>query len=113
MMLLCDFSSTAPISKLLVRDSKTTNYRDQKYNISAPRLSSRKGKKYEVTVQRSDGRKKTVPFGDNTRDDFLVHKDEKRRENFQRRFAGIKKKDGSRASDDPFGASYYSTRYNW
>ncbi|MCA6430303.1 MAG: hypothetical protein IM613_12790 [Cytophagales bacterium] len=114
--LLCDmvgFAAIAPVEKLNTTGKKTVRYNNQTYKISAPTLSDRKGKKYQVVVERSDGRKKTVAWGDSTREDYLVHKDEKRRDNFQRRFAGIKKKDGSKASDDPWGASYYATKYNW
>lgn len=109
--LLCDFF--APVESLLVNKESTAEYDGHKYKISKPSLSERKNKKYKVEVHRSDGRKRTVHWGHSEHDDYLVHKDEKRRENFQKRFAGIKKKDGTPAKDDPFGASYYSTKYNW
>ena len=116
--LLCDMvyfadAEVAPVDKLLVRKANTVKYNDNDYKISEPTRSARKGKKYQVVVERSDGRKKTVAWGDNTREDYLVHKDDKRRDNFQKRFAGIKKKDGSLAKDDPFGSSYYATKYSW
>jgi len=111
--ILCDFAEVASVDKLLVNKANTVKYNDMEHKISEPTLSTRKGKKYQVTVERSDGRKKTVAWGDNTREDYLVHKDDKRRDNFQKRFAGIKKKDGSVAKDDPFGSSYYATKYNW
>ena len=115
--LLCDMvdfaAEIASVDKLNTTKAKTVSYNGSKYRISEPSRSNRKGKKYQVTVERSDGRKKTVAWGDSSREDYLVHKDKKRRDNFQKRFAGIKKKDGSRASDDPFGASYYAVRYNW
>lgn len=108
-----DFAEIADVSKLNTTKPKTVKYNDQTYRISEPSRTERKGKKYQVTVERSDGRKKTVAWGDSSREDYLVHKDKKRRDNFQSRFAGIKKKDGSRASDDPFGSSFYAVRYNW
>ena len=113
--LLCDFADAevASVDKLLVKKANTVRYNDNDYKISEPSRSARKGKKYQVTVERSDGKKKTVAWGDSSREDYLVHKDDKRRDNFQRRFAGIKKKDGSVAKDDPFSGVYYNTKYNW
>ncbi len=115
--LLCDIvdftAEIAGVDKLNTTKAKTVRYNNQTYKISEPSRSDRKGKKYQVVVERSDGRRKTVAWGDSSREDYLVHKDKKRRDNFQKRFAGIKKKDGSRASDDPWGASYYAVRYNW
>jgi hypothetical protein len=108
-----DFAAIAGVDKLNTTKAKTVSYNGAKYKISEPSRTKRKGKKYQVTVERSDGRKKTVAWGDSSREDYLVHKDKKRRDNFQSRFAGIKKKDGSKASDDPWGASYYATKYNW
>ena len=67
----------------------------------------------QVTVPRSDGKKKTVAWGDSSREDYLVHKDPKRRKNFLNRASGIKKKDGSLAKNDPFSANYFATKYSW
>lgn len=114
--LLCDlalFAEIAGVDKLNTTGKKTVKYNDQTYRISEPSRATQKGKKYQVTVERSDGRKKTVAWGDSSREDYLVHKDNKRRDNFQRRFAGIKKKDGSLAKNDPFSRAYYATRYSW
>lgn len=111
--LLCDFAEVAGVDKLNTTGKKTVRYNDQTYRISEPSRATQKGKKYQVVVERSDGRRKTVAWGDNTREDYLVHKDEKRRDNFQRRFGGIKKKDGSLAKNDPFSRAYYATRYSW
>lgn len=114
--LLCDVCFSAQIAgvdKLNTTGKKTVSYNGAKYKISEPSRSARKGKKYQVTVERSDGRRKTVAWGDSSREDYLVHKDDKRRNNFQKRFAGIKKKDGSLAKDDPFSGVFYNTRYNW
>lgn len=114
--LLCDlitFAEVAPVDKLNTTGKKTVTYNGAKYRISKPSRATQKGKKYQVVVERSDGRKKTVAWGDSSREDYLVHKDKKRRDNFQNRFSGIKKKDGSLAKNDPFSRAYYATRYNW
>lgn len=107
------FTEVASVDKLNTTRPKTVAYNGAKYKISAPTTTERKGKKYQVVVERSDGRKKTVAWGDSSREDYLVHKDKKRRDNFQKRFAGIKKKDGSLAKDDPFSPAYYGTKYSW
>lgn len=114
--LLCDVCFSAQIAsvdKLNTTGKKTVSYNGAKYRISEPSRATQKGKKYQVTIERSDGKKKTVAWGDSSREDYLVHKDKKRRENFQRRFGGIKKKDGSLAKNDPFSRAYYATRYSW
>ena len=107
------FAEIAGVDKLNTTKAKTVTYNNQKYKISEPSRTNRKGKKYQVTVERSDGRKKTVAWGDSSREDYLVHKDEKRRKNFLSRAGGIKKKDGSLAMNDPFSPNFYSTKYSW
>lgn len=114
--LLCDVCFSAQIAgvdKLNTTGKKTVTYNGAKYRISEPSRATQKGKKYQVTVERSDGKRKTVAWGDSSREDYLVHKDKKRRDNFQSRFAGIKKKDGSLAKNDPFSPAFYGTRYSW
>lgn len=109
-----DFTAEiAPVEKLNTTGKKTVRYNNQTYKISAPAKSDRKGKKYQVTVERSDGRNKTVAWGDSSREDYLVHKDENRRKNFLKRAGGIKKKDGSLAKNDPFSPNYFATKYSW
>ena len=107
------FAEIAGVDKLNTTKAKTVKYNGAKYKISEPSRTNRKGKKYQVTVERSDGRKKTVAWGDSSREDYLVHKDKKRRDNFQKRFSGIKKKDGSLAKNDPFSPAFYGTKYSW
>ena len=108
-----DFAEVASVDKLNTTKAKTVKYNGAKYRISEPSRTQRKGKKYQVTVERSDGRKKTVAWGDSSREDYLVHKDKKRRKNFLSRAGGIKKKDGSLAKNDPFSPNFYSTKYSW
>ena len=98
--IMCSAAEIAGVDKLNTTRKKTVSYNGAKYRISEPSRTQRKGKKYQVTVQRSDGKKKTVAWGDSSREDYLVHKDKKRRDNFQSRFAGIKKKDGFHFSKD-------------
>ena len=110
---IASFAEIAGVDKLNTTGKKTVKYNDQTYRISEPSRATQKGKKYQVVVERSDGRKKTVAWGDSSREDYLVHKDKKRRENFLRRAGGIRKKDGSLAKNDPFSPNFYSTKYSW
>jgi len=104
---------TAPTSKLRHRKARRVRYQGRTYNIGVPRRSTRPNKKYMVTINYGDGRKRTVHWGDKRYQDYLQHKDPKRRKNFKRRHGGIKTKDGSRAVDNPLQPAYYAYRYNW
>ena len=104
----------ASVSKLNYTKPRTVSYNGQSYEISKPSRATQRGKKYQVTVRnKSTGQKKTVAWGDASKQDFLVHRDKKRRDNFQRRFSGIKLKDGSKAVDNPMSSAYMASRYSW
>ena len=79
--------------------------------------STRKGKKLMVEVKG-----KTIHFGDSSMQHFKDrtgiwkskdHGDKERRKNYRSRSSGIRKKDGSRAIDDPSGAAYHAFRVLW
>ena len=62
--LLCDFmAEIAGVDKLNTTKAKTVKYNGASYKISEPSHTERKGKKYQVTVERSDGRKKNCSLG--------------------------------------------------
>lgn len=104
----------ASTKKLLVKGKKRVKYNGQTYAISEPSKATQKNKKYQVVVTNTNtGKKKTVAWGDNRYQDYLTHKDKNRRKRFQKRFSGIKLKDGSTAASNPMQASYYATKYNW
>jgi len=113
-----NFNSTSPSeskssTKFIIKGKKRVEHGGLTYSISKPSSSQRKNKKYQVTVERSDGKKKTVAFGQKGYQDFTEHKDPDRRRRYQARASAIKKKDGSLAKDDPFSPNYYSTKYTW
>jgi hypothetical protein len=56
---------------------------------------------------------KLVKFGLRGMEDYTSHYDEKRRENYLSRSAGIKDKTGRATKDDPFSANYWSRRILW
>lgn len=83
--------------------------------------STRPDKKLMVVVEKG-GKKKTVHFGARSMEHFKDqtgiwkskdHGDAQRRKNFRSRMGGIKKKDGSRAVDDPFSPAYHALRILW
>ena len=83
--------------------------------------STRPDKKLMVEVT-SNGRKKTVHFGDRKMEHFKDksgiwkskdHGDEQRRKNYLSRSGGIKSKDGSLTKNDPFSPNYHSRRILW
>lgn len=117
MFYLTNFSSDkAPVdaSKLRVRGGRIVDYNGTKYKIQNIGNSTRKGKKYVASVKdTSTGKTKNVHWGAKGYDDYYVHKDKKRRENFQNRHGAIKLKDGSRAADNPLQPAYYATKANW
>ena len=109
-------SSTPPVDagKLRVRGGRKVEYKGDTYKIGALGNSTRAAKKYVANVENlTTGTSKKVHWGATGYDDYYVHKDKKRRDNFQKRHGAILKKDGSRAADDPFSPAFYATKANW
>jgi TFIIF-interacting CTD phosphatase-like protein len=77
-----------------------------------PFKSSAKNKKFSVFVMKN-GKKKLIHFGDTRYDDFTTHKDEKRRQNYLKRTAGIRDKDGNLTKDDKNSANYWARLRLW
>ena len=85
-----------------------------KYNY---KKSTQKGKKLSVVVNN-----KTIHFGNSKYKQFkdktgiwkkLDHNDEKRRQNYLRRSAGIKDKNGKLTKNNPNSANYHARRILW
>jgi hypothetical protein len=74
--------------------------------------STRPGKKLMVKVE--DGKRQSiVHFGDTDYQDYTQHKNKTRRENYLKRTAGIKDKNGNLTKDDPFSANFWSRKILW
>lgn len=116
-MHLINFEATKkPVDpgKLRVRGGRDIKYNGEQYKIKSIDTSSRKDKKYVATVEnKTTGKVHNVHWGHTGYDDYYVHRDKKRRENFQKRHGGIKLKDGTIAADDPKQPAYYATKANW
>jgi hypothetical protein len=88
-------------------------YPEMALNYYDPVLSNREGKKLMVRVYnpytQSD---KIIHFGDVDYEDYRQHNDERRRENYLTRSAGIRDKYGL-TKDNPLSANYWSRRILW
>ena len=69
-------------------------------------------KKMVVLAKKGDDIKK-VQFGQRGYEDFTQHHDPKRRENYLRRSAGIKDKNGKATKDDKFSPNYWARKVLW
>jgi hypothetical protein len=72
--------------------------------------SNRKDKRWRIVRMldyQGSPKKYTINFGDPNRENFLIHKDEERRQRFLNRFKNAKNK------DDPTKGIYYSIRLLW
>ena len=70
--------------------------------------SDRKHKKYAVKVD-----DKWIHFGSDKHEDYLMHNDNKRRENYKKRHKAIKLKDGTPAYKNKMQPAYWSMRFAW
>jgi hypothetical protein len=117
LLLQANFAATSdPVdpNKLRVRGGRTVDYDGETYKIQKIDKSPRKNKKYVATVKNTNtGKTHNVHWGHTEYDDYYVHKDKKRRENFQKRHGAIKLKSGKPAAEDPRQPAYYATKANW
>jgi hypothetical protein len=94
--------------------SKIVYYKGNIYELEAnkPIKSYLKNKKYMVYVVRGN-KSKIIHFGNSKYEDYRQHKNEKRRQNYLKRAAGIKDKNSNFTKDNPMTANYYSMRWLW
>jgi len=81
------------------------------YNI--PVEAHAKDTHKKAVLVKYEGDIKLVKFGMKGMEDYTQHCDEKKRENYLSRSAGIKDKTGRPTKDDPFSANYWSRRILW
>lgn len=77
--------------------------------VNAPKDSPKK----KMVLAKKGEEVKLVQFGQKGYEDFTQHKDPKRRENYLKRSAGIKNKDGKPTKDDVFSPNYWARRALW
>ena len=79
------------------------------YGVKDLDYSNRMNKKYMVTLK--NGNK--IHFGDDRYEDFLTHKDWKRRIRYRKRASQIKDKHGNLTYDNSKSANYWSYHLLW
>ena len=72
--------------------------------------STRKGKKYVVTLPHSS---KKIHFGSTKYADYLTHKDKERRDSYLTRARNIRNKQGKLTYNDPESANFWSVHLLW
>lgn len=84
------------------------------YNIQILEFgpSSRLHKKYQVIFDYK-GKIYNIHFGDNRYEDYTIHKDKTRRENYLRRASGIRNKEGKLTYQDPRYANFRAYHILW
>lgn len=71
----------------------------------------RKNKKYVVTLSSPNG--KQIHFGSPLYEDFLIHKDDNRRENYLKRATKIRNKKGDLTYNNPESPNFWSINLLW
>ena len=77
--------------------------------VNAPKDSPKK----KMVLAKKGEEVKLVQYGQKGYEDFTQHKDPKRRENYLKRSAGIKGKDGKPTKDDIFSPNYWARKDLW
>lgn len=77
-----------------------------------PFPSQKKGKKMSVYVMKN-GKKRLIHFGDSNMQDYTQHGDKQRRDNYLKRSAGIKDKNGNLTKNDKNSSNYWSRKILW
>ena len=90
-------------------DFKRLNRKAKKLGAESLDYSTRKNKKYMVTLP---GGKK-VHFGSPKYPDFTIHKDKERRDKYLTRATRIKNKQGELTHSNPESSNYWSTKLLW
>ena len=94
----------------LEKDSKgRVKYRGKWYTVDKPVASTRKGKKKMVLANKG-GCLKMIHFGDVN---YMHNYSKQARENYLKRSAGIRDKEGRLTKNDKHGANYWSRKILW
>jgi len=93
-------------SKLVYRGHTFDGFNKPK---TAPEGDSHK----KMVLAKKGDEVKLVKYGLRGMEDFTQHKDPKRRENYLKRSAGIKDKNGKPTKDDPFSPNHWARKDLW
>ena len=104
-------SSSSDDDKYVVKgkEFKKLTKRAKKLGAETLDYSKRKNNKYVVTLQNA----KKLHFGSSQYPDFLIHKNEERKENYLKRTKKIKNKQGELTYDNPESSDFWSVNLLW
>ena len=104
-------SSSSDDDKYVVKGKEFKKLTKQAKKLGAESLdySKRKNNKYVVTLQNG----KKLHFGSSQYPDFLIHKDEERKEKYLSRAKKIKNKQGELTYTNPESSNFWSINLLW
>ena len=96
------------------RESGKLVYRGHKFDgFNKPTRAPAASPKKKMVLAKKGDEVKLVQFGQKGYEDFTQHKDPKRRENYLKRSAGIRGKDGKPTKDDVFSPNHWARKTLW
>ena len=98
-------------SKNLVEGEAFRKLQKKAKRLGAKSLDYSKQKSKKYVVETESGKK--INFGSIKYEDFLIHKDEGRRQKYLNRTKNIKNKDGELTFNNPESANYWSRHLLW
>ena len=104
-------SSSSDDDKYVVsgKEFKKLTRKAKKLGAESLDYSTRKNNKYVATL--SSGKK--IHFGSSQYPDYLIHRDQERKEKYLARATKIKNKQGELTHTNPESANYWSTKLLW
>ena len=104
-------SSSSDDDKYVVKGKEFKKLTKMAKKLGADSLdySKRKNNKYVVTLQNG----KKLHFGSSQYPDFLIHKDEERKEKYLKRAKKIKNKQGELTYTNPESSNFWSVNLLW
>jgi len=96
------------------REGGKLQYRGHEFpGFNKPVNAPAGAKEKKMVLAKKGDEVKLVRFGLRGMQDYTQHHDEKRRENYLARSAGIKDKNGNPTKNDPFSANYWARKELW
>ena len=100
-----------PQTKNIVEGKVFKKLQKKAKSLGAKSLDYSKQKSKKYVVETESGKK--INFGSIKYEDFLIHKDEERRQKYLKRTKNIKNKNGELTLENPESANYWSRNLLW
>jgi hypothetical protein len=101
-------------AKDIKREGGKLVYRGHEFDgFNKPKKAPDGDKHKKMVLAKKGEEVKLVKYGARGYEDFTQHKDPKRRENYLKRSAGIKDKNGKPTKDDPFSPNHWARKDLW